>query len=88
MTHEQAGYLDISPLDLGEMRDGDMVLHWKIWEWKWSLLIMKLHRHSMKLISVMVRSVKLQIALQPLRWQYVLLQKDMASCDLYAEAES
>lgn len=39
---------------------------------------MKLHKHSMKLISVMVRSVKLQIALQPLRWQYVLLQKDMA----------
>ena len=77
VTHEQAGYLDIRWI-LDKMRDVTWFLHWKIWEWKWSLLIMKLHRHSMKLISVMVRSVKLQIALQPLRWQYVLLQKDMA----------
>ena len=78
VTHEQAGYLDISPLDLGENAREIWCLHWKIWEWKLNPLITRQHRLSMKLIFVMARSVRLRTALLLLRWLFVLWQRDMA----------
>lgn len=48
VTHEQAGYLDVSPLDLGENARRDMVSLLRIWGWRWSPPIMRRPRPSMR----------------------------------------
>ena len=52
-SNERAGYFDLSTL--GKMPDETWCLHWKTWDLRLKLRIMKCHRHNMKLISVMMR---------------------------------
>lgn len=53
ITHEQAGYFDMSPLDFGENARRDMTSRWRTWDLQWRLLIMRILRHSMRLILSM-----------------------------------
>ena len=73
-THEKAGYMDLSPLDLGENARRDMVLTLEDMDMTSGLPIMKRRLRSTRLIFAAKKASVLQISLSRLRLRCELLQ--------------